>query len=227
MTDTVEQIETPEGIKLSLRLAGAPVRSKAYLIDWLIRVAISMGVGIGCSFLGAGGQGIALVIYFLLEWFYPVYFEVKKSGQTPGKKSANIRVLNANGTPVTVQSSVIRNFLRIADFFPFAYAAGICSIFCDRKMRRLGDLAAGTVVVYCKEGHRRRTKLPNVEEERPPVQLTTDEQEAVIAFAERATHLTHARQDELATILCPIHKLNGKRATKRVQQYATSLTGQR
>ena len=93
------------------------------------------------------GQGLMLLGFFLLEWFYPVFFELR-SGATPGKRAMGLRVVHDDGTPVGAVASVIRNLLRVADFLPLFYAAGLVSCLVDRDFRRLGDLAAGTLVVH-------------------------------------------------------------------------------
>lgn len=85
---------------------------------------------------------------FLLEWFYPIIFEVYRQGQTPGKKVMAIKVLQDNGIPVGWPTSLIRNLLRAVDFLPMMYGFGVVSMLIARNFRRLGDLAAGTLVVY-------------------------------------------------------------------------------
>ncbi len=92
--------------------------------------------------------GSYLIGLFALLWFYPVYFEVRAHGQTPGKRFMGLRVLQENGTPVGWSASVLRNFLLVADFLPVLYLAALISMISDSSFRRLGDLAAGTLVVY-------------------------------------------------------------------------------
>lgn len=227
MIDTIEQIETPEGVTLSLRLAGLPVRTMAYLIDILIKTVIGIILGIICSIFGKGGLGILSVLAFLLQWFYPVYFEVFRNGQTPGKKRMKLRVLNDNGTPVSAQASIIRNFLRVADLLPGCYATGIISMILDSKLRRIGDLAGGTVVVYCEEPKiHLKTRLPKETiPENIPVDVTGEEKLAMIALAERHKMISSQRQQELAEILQPIHQSRGDKAVKTIHKYAASFLG--
>src|SRR5208282_5922974 len=94
------------------------------------------------------GMGLLLIILFLLEWFYPVAFEVLARGQTPGKKLMDLRVLRADGAPVGWSRSTVRSLLAFADFLPFGFAAGLTAMLVSRRFQRLGDLAAGTVVVH-------------------------------------------------------------------------------
>jgi len=196
LTDTVRRHETPEGIRLELRLAGPVVRACAWSIDMLIR-AILYGLVSGIfAFFGGVGTSVMLIMFFLIEWFYPVVFELY-NGASPGKKAMGLVVMQDNGTPVTFSSSLIRNLLRAADFLPFLYAAGLLSMLMSRNFQRLGDLAAGTLVVY-RETDQARVKLAAAEVRRPPVDLSVDEQWELIRFAERCPQLSQERPSEHA-----------------------------
>ena len=146
--DTIYLVETPEGIDLQAELAGPIVRSLAYAIDLTIR-AFALGIiSIVLAFAGNIGIGIILLISFILEWFYPVFFEIYNNGQTIGKKMMGLTVVNDDLTAINWGSSLIRNLLRFADFFPFAYLCGFISMILTNKFQRLGDLAAGSLVIY-------------------------------------------------------------------------------
>lgn len=197
--DTRQTLETPEGTDLSLYPAGFWIRSLAYTLDWLLRVAIVVVAGIVFGASGIG-QGLTLVVYFLAEWFYPVIFEVWRGGQTIGKKALHIKVIHDDGTPVTFAASLIRNLLRVVDFLPVFYVTGILASLCNRHFKRLGDLAAGTLVVYA------NPVLPSPALEpvgsRPvPEGFSTDEQRFLLAFAQRSSTMSPARQAELAQVL--------------------------
>jgi len=203
ITDNNFSIETPEGTDLVLHPAGIGVRSMATLIDWLIKVGIIVGVQIVLAFAGKAGQGIFLIFLFLQEWFYPVLFEVFYNGQTPGKKSFKIRVVSEDGTPLTVASSLLRNLLRVVDFLPFSYLTGIIVALSNRRFQRIGDLVAGTMVIYVPE----KVGVPKIDVdgyEPIPIEMSTDEQRSIVNFAERCSTLTESRQRELANILQPI-----------------------
>jgi uncharacterized RDD family membrane protein YckC len=148
LLDTRQSLETPEGALLPLTPAGFGVRILAQTLDILIRFGISLVFVMIFSLLGRMGTGIALILTFLLEWFYPVFFEVTRNGRTPGKKWMGIRVVNDDGTPITFGPSLIRNLLRIVDFLPMMYLTGIIASLCNRQFKRLGDLAAGSMVIY-------------------------------------------------------------------------------
>lgn len=194
----------------------------AFMIDFLIKSLATIVAYIVLALIGHMGMGIALIIAFLLEWFYPVYFEVWRQGRTPGKKSMHIRVMNDDGTPVTFGSSLLRNLLRIVDFLPLMYVTGIIASVLNPQFKRLGDLVAGTLVVYDAEP----VPEPNFDTKgsRPlPSDFNTDEQRALLAFTERSKLLSAERQSELATILSPL--LNTQDPVLAIKQMANTLVG--
>lgn len=200
--DTLYTAETPEGIALSLRPAGVVSRSLAYLIDMGIRIGIYMLVGTFAGAMGGMGFAFMLVAIFLLEWFYPVIFELALSGATPGKRAMGLQVVMDSGLPVTPSAAIIRNLLRAADFLPFLYAFGLATMLMRSDFKRLGDLAAGTLVVYAQDV-RLHGLPPQAAPQAPARPLSTREQAAVIAWAGRASSLTPARLDELAQLARP------------------------
>ncbi|MBL3528405.1 MAG: RDD family protein [gamma proteobacterium endosymbiont of Lamellibrachia anaximandri] len=219
--DTTRQYEIPEGVLLEFRLAGPLVRAGAWAIDAAIRAVLYIAIGLSFSYFGGVGVAIILIALFLIEWFYPVLFEVK-SGATPGKKAMGIWVIHDNGTPVTLSASVIRNLLRAVDFMPVMYGFGLLSMLFNREFKRLGDLAAGTLVVY-RDSYEKRPELPSSTAVRPGVELTESEQQAVLAFAERAPALSSERRVELAEILSEISGRKGERAVDGIYGYANWL----
>ena len=226
MLDTSRLIETPEGVHLQLSPAGPVVRSLAWVIDLAIRGAALMAVGMVIAFLGDFGIGMYLLIAFLLEWLYPVAFEVYNHGATPGKRALGLKTVQDNGVPVGFSASLIRNLLRGVDFLPVAYGFGLVSMLINRDFKRLGDLAAGTVVVYD------ATLLsavdpPNAEPMPLPVALGPSEQQAITDFAERSRDLSPERAAELADILQPLTGARSEAGLARLQRYASWLHGQR
>ena len=123
--DTVRRIATPEGCELELRVAGPLSRVQAWLYDFLIRMACWLALGIAAAFSGRFGLGLFLVSTFLLEWFYPILFEVYMGGQTPGKRACDLVVLHDDGRPVDWNASFIRNTVRFVDFMPLLYVTGV------------------------------------------------------------------------------------------------------
>ena len=152
MLDTAYRVEIPGGIHLEAQVVGPIPRILAFTIDLVIRGIILAVLSIASIPLGMGGVGgvgggFFLIILFVIEWLYPVLFELLARGQTPGKKLLGIAVVNDDLSPVTLGTSLIRNLLRTIDFLPMFYLAGIVTMLSNRRFQRLGDLAAGTLVI--------------------------------------------------------------------------------
>jgi uncharacterized RDD family membrane protein YckC len=222
--DTLALIETPEGIALRLRAAGVAPRAAAWAIDLLVRLVVLWVLSIALAFMGKAGVGPLLIAMFLIYWFYPVVFEVLRDGQTIGKRALGIRVVHANGTPVGWQASFVRNLLRTVDTLPIGYVLGMIASFIDPSSRRLGDMVAGTLVVYT-EPALRHVIAPNVPTVHPPVSLTSEDKAAIVAFAERAGLLTPERQLELAAIAAPLTQAEGATAVQRLLGMAAAILG--
>jgi uncharacterized RDD family membrane protein YckC len=197
--DTALLAETPEGIDILLRPAGAPARALAYALDWFIRQMTFFAVmAVLAPFRGIG-TGVALILYFGLEWLYPIVFELLPGAATPGKRALNLQVTMDSGLPVTPAASVTRNLLRAADFLPFGFGVGLLSMLLRRDFKRVGDVVAGTLVVHC--GHSRlHGALPQAEPLAPRVPLGRAQQVAILRLAGRAARLTPERVDELAAL---------------------------
>jgi len=227
--DTVVAAETPEGIVLELRPAGLSARFYAFLLDWLIRLMIAYVAGIAAAFMGGLGVGFWLLFYFLLEWFYPVVFELSRSGATPGKSIVGIKVVMDNGLPITPAASFTRNLLRVADFLPLLFGAGIVSMLLRQDSKRLGDLAAATIVVHQPQ-RPPKVKLDNVAPVTPVVPLAPSDQAAIVALAARAPTLTAERLDELAALAAAVSGDGGRagpNVTRRVLGVAQWAMGKR
>jgi len=224
MLDTIRQVETPEGVFLRLRAAGALPRAWAWCIDLILRVALGGALMALLSLLGEAGTGVSLVALFLLMWAYAVVCEVCFHGQTPGKRALGLRVVRADGAPVTWVSSVVRNLLRVVDMLPGVYAIGLLSTLIDPGSRRIGDIVANTLVIHA-------TRLPPgqpaplLAASAPPPGLTLEEQAAIVDFAERCTQLTSQRQQELADVLSPLTGCTGEAGVQRLLAYANWLMG--
>ena len=204
MLDTIHSVQTPEGVELNLHVAGPVVRGIAWGVDLALRGGLYLVLGATLGLLGRFGQGLMLLAVFVVEWFYPVLFELLAAGQTPGKRLMGLRVLNDDGTPVTWSGSVARNLLRFADFLPGFYVLGLASMLLDPSFRRLGDLAAGTIVVYPTPTNAPARTIPDAPPLAPPLPLELSEQRAVVAYAERSPFLSEERARELAAIPAPL-----------------------
>ncbi|GLQ88632.1 RDD family protein [Dyella flagellata] len=224
MLDTVREIETPEGVSLRLRAAGAFGRAQAWLLDTLLR-AVVFFVGLGIfSMLGRGGVGLGLLLLFALTWVYNVVCEVWFHGQTIGKRVLGLRVVNADATPITLLPSVVRNLLRVVDALPGIYGVGLVVSIIDPSARRVGDIVAGTLVIHADELPA-GSKVPVAAPQPLPLPLDADEQAALIEFAERSPQLTPQRQEELANILHPLTGREGSAAIAQISAYANGLLG--
>ncbi len=226
MLDTRRSIETPEGVELGLRLAGPVVRGYAWIIDILVRFVIYIAIWIVFGVMGNFGVGLAMIAMFLLEWFYPVVFEMYNQGATPGKRSMGIKVVHDDGTEVTLQSSLLRNLLRAVDFLPFLYGFGLISMMFNRDFKRLGDLTAGTIVIYT-EKLSDASDIKKMPPLTPPVPLAAPEQKAIIQYAERLELFTPQRCSELANILEGVTHEKDEKGVQRLLQYANWMMGRR
>lgn len=218
----------PEGCELSLRVAGPTVRARAWLFDFVIRLIVFAVCAAVFGHFGRLGSGALMLLAFVLEWLYPVVFEVFWRGATPGKKLSNLVVLHDDGTPVDWRSSFARNTLRFVDFLPFGYACGLLSMWLNADGKRLGDLLAGTVVVYRNETPMPMANDDYVDAEPPPFPLTLVEQRALLEYRQRATTLTEARADELAELALPLTEgMRPDHARAKLFRIANSLLGRR
>lgn len=231
--DALRRVETPEGIELQLRSAGLIVRALAWTVDCVIKGSVLAVAAIFLNVIGDFGSGLYLILFFVMEWFYPVLFEVFGQGATPGKKRFGLRVVHDDGTPISWSRSIIRNFLRFADFLPVAYGAGIVSMLLNRDFKRLGDLAAGTIVVYrsvaddkhlaSKQKAKARADLNSASADvarAPQFPLSTAEQRLIISWAERRALLSEGRQFELANLLEPLTGLEDEDAAQALSEIA-------
>jgi uncharacterized RDD family membrane protein YckC len=197
-------VQTPENVAVSYDLAGIGSRFLAAATDSIIQIvlivlvslAIAVAGGMGMSSrtlrdLTGGGSDrfgvwlVALFLFaiFLLLWGYYAAFEMAWNGQTPGKRLTRLRVLRENGYPIGPIDALIRNLVRLVDFLPMAYGLGVVVMLVDKRSRRLGDLAAGTIVVK----ERRALRAADLLAPEPLPELGPDEPEAEVPNAHRLT----------------------------------------
>lgn len=224
--DTLRRVATPEGCELTLRPAGPVARARAWLIDavarWLALVAAALVLG----YLGAFGWGLVAILFFMISNLYPILFEVYWHGQTPGKRLSGLAVLRDDGTPVDWSAATARNLLRFVDFLPLGYACALVTMWLNRDGKRLGDILAGTVVVYSDLNFAREKCKPRAiatpgAVEAPPFPLTQAEQQALLEYHQRAPQLTDERAEELALLALPLTTgLDGEAARARLARIA-------
>jgi uncharacterized RDD family membrane protein YckC len=150
-TRAVYEIRTPENVAFRFERAGVASRALAWTID-----LAAMGAAMQLTALATGMLGwvvgelataLTLVAFFLIQWWYAAIAEWRFAGKTLGKWVLGIRTLDASGLPLTLLQAAVRNLLRILDFLPGLYLVGGACAVLDSHGRRLGDFAAGTVVV--------------------------------------------------------------------------------
>jgi len=203
---------TPEGVEFVLFPAGLPVRTLAYAIDksiqWIIILVTSTTISI---FRESMGVWLALILNFIVDWFYHVICELTFRGQSLGKRMTGIRVVKNDGSPVDPSSSFLRNLMRFADTFFFCFPIAFITIAASSGFRRIGDWAGGTLVVYTSMAKNNpKNSLSLILEKYEPITpsrpLCGDEKEAVINFARRYPLLGEARANEIAGIYAPYLK---------------------
>ncbi|MGC4017408.1 MAG: RDD family protein [Luteolibacter sp.] len=240
--DTLQSVELAEGIEIRLRIAGPGLRSAAYALDILIFIGCIIVVNLGLILGGIalGGDvvtGFQRLAFFLLFWWYPVIFEAGKRGATPGKRAFGLRVVQTSGAPITVSQAIIRNFLRYVDGMPFpipgvpymvTYGFGLASCLATKRFQRLGDLAAGTVVIYDRiPPEPIVTAPPPMTALPPPVLLSADEVRALVVFRERAGLWSEARRIEIADHAAELSGGKGPLGVSRLMSMAHWLQEKR
>jgi uncharacterized RDD family membrane protein YckC len=184
MTNSIDilKIETPENVSFDYSVAGIGSRFLAAMLDTAIITLLQVIVIGGALWIviqtgdfsltdppGAEESqliywiiGFMVLLSFVFYWGYYIFFEILWNGQTPGKRLVDIRVIRVDGTPVAAAEIVIRNLVRTIDLMPMAYGVGVVTMFVSDNSRRLGDLAAGTIVVHERQG----VKLSEVTQDR-------------------------------------------------------------
>lgn len=157
--ETVEIVDTPEGVAVEFVLAGLGSRALARMLDSVIQYAMFWGVSFVANIYFAATQSndgwivaVLLLVQFCIFFLYDVVFELAGNGQTLGKRALGIQVVRNGGRPVDLRSSIVRNLLRFVDMLPSNYLVGSIAVFCSKRNRRLGDMAAGTIVVRVRRG---------------------------------------------------------------------------
>src|SRR5262245_4778469 len=161
-------IATPDHISLEFELAGPGSRFSAYLIDFVFNILLIILIFVTLFLVGGFGSlrsilsslrgdsswsaswtiALLILIIFLINWGYYVFFEGLGQGSTPGKKRMGIRVIRQDGLPIGLREAALRNLVRAADMLPPpCYFLGGLVMYFDQQGRRLGDMLAGTYVV--------------------------------------------------------------------------------
>lgn len=180
----------------------------ALLLFWFVAMTFQVG-------LEGYGLGVVMLGLFVLQWLYGALFETLMSGRTPGKAAMSLRVVRADGSPGKFPDFLLRNLLRGVDSLPAVivptFGIGVLVMAIDPRLRRLGDLVAGTVVVSEDKAHMLgsvKIEPPVSEEERqalpPAVRLSNEEVQVIEAFLRRRKRLSDDRAEELASYFGPV-----------------------
>ncbi len=226
-------IETPENVVLTYQLAGPAIRGAAYLFDLAVRLGLILFVAFliatPMSAIAPGtAMGLFLVLIFVITWGYYVACESWFNGKSVGKWVFKLRVIQEQGHPVTFWASMLRNLVRAADHFPLTfYGPAFISMTCSKRLQRLGDLVARTVVI--EERHVRLPLNPRILDKIRPLDreeinsfVPTERTLSLIdRFLGRRNVLTHERGHALAAILANAlaSRLNYTGDPKQVTDY--------
>jgi uncharacterized RDD family membrane protein YckC len=141
----VAELTSPEHVAFEFPLAGPATRAGAFGVDILL-ILMPLMLYLLIQDIAIGPLGI-LGLAVLIQFPYFIFSEVLMSGQTPGKKMCSLRVVSDDGLPINWQQVALRNLLRPVDQFPALYALGVLVMMMGSRWQRIGDLAAGTLVI--------------------------------------------------------------------------------
>jgi uncharacterized RDD family membrane protein YckC len=219
--DRTLDVRTPESIEFSYDLAGVGSRFLAVVLDLCIQVALALLAIWGLTFAAGHSTGhvtyahadsklvlnigiaLMIAIFFMIFFGYFIFFEALWNGQTPGKKALGIRVVRDGGYPMDWGASFVRNLIRVGETILGFYAVSVIVAILSPQNKRIGDLAAGTIVVRDS-----RVDAPGalLEEMRAPIYASTayvsgEERELIRRFLDRRSELSWERRKQLATQL--------------------------
>jgi uncharacterized RDD family membrane protein YckC len=206
-------LETPENIEVRFDIAGLGTRFCAIVIDYVPIVVLAIALTCLAYFLFSawlqGPTGVLRLIMLFATALFTVMFayflilEWLMRGQTVGKRIIKIRVIRDDGTPVTIHEVFVRNLVRLVDFLPGFYAVGVIFMFPSRLSKRLGDIAAGTIVIKEEQlnysawtDNSRFVRMEPLE--RINVELTPDERRLIGGFLQRRGELVPQAREALA-----------------------------
>jgi len=231
MASAEYSVLTPERVSLQYDIAGIGSRGAAAIVDTVIQsvalivifIALTAGLAASSAFFslgsGAGAATLSLALFvlalFVITDGYFILFEILWSGQTPGKRMVGIRVIRETGYPIRPIDAVIRNLVRMVDWLPAAYGVGVLTMLLNKRSKRLGDFASGTIVV--REGSRGATVplMPTVAQP-SRIRLSSADATLVRDFLVRRTSMDPQARADLAVRL----------STVLAQRYSLTLEGE-
>jgi uncharacterized RDD family membrane protein YckC len=215
-------LETPENIEVRFDIGGLGTRFCAIVLDYVPILGLTIALTVAAYFLfsewlqgPAGAVRIVMLFFSILitaMFGYFLVFEWLMRGQTPGKRLIKIRVIRDDGTPVTIHEVFVRNLVRLVDFLPGFYVVGVIFMFPSRLCRRLGDIAAGTIVIKEEQlnysawtDNSRFVAMQPLE--RLNRELTPDERRLIGGFLQRRGELMpYARESLAERLALPLYE---------------------
>jgi uncharacterized RDD family membrane protein YckC len=200
-------VDSVTGIDVSLPVAGPGARSYAFLIDWHIRLVLALAWYAVAALLYNGRLSLAppltndalwfgavvaptAAIYFMYHWVV----ELVMRGSTPGKRAAGVRIVARDGGAPGAGALLARNAFRLIDSLPLLYCVGLVAVVMTREHLRIGDMAAGTLLIY----ERSEARLPAAQPMQGTAHLDPRAAELVIELLERWPTLTVESRQRLA-----------------------------
>ena len=203
MIDSLVRVVNPEGIAFELHPAGIVPRMTAFLLDLLVQFAVLIGVLLVFAALKITGVWLSVLTTFVITWFYFVICEMCMNGKSLGKLALGIRCVMRDGSPETLPASLLRNFLRFPEYFMIL---GLFVPLFSGGFRRLGDITAGTLVVYNSDRLSKIRAASDPAIPRPPERVLSPEAAfAALEFARRRPRLGVALQRELAEMALAVY----------------------
>ena len=224
MIDNTIRVATPEGVAFEICPAGLQARMLAFLLDTVIQF---IGIFVAALLLIGIGAWLVLLVAFAIQWFYMTVFELSSDGRSVGKMALGLQVVMRDGSPVNAGASLIRNLLRALDFLPLV---GILFPLFSRNFRRIGDLAASTLVIYAPRSRHVRTERVKSQNlvPRAAEKIVDDELvAALMSFSHRRESLGQMRRSELAQLALPHFVLDPESLINRELVTKTALSEER
>lgn len=207
-------ITSAGGVEVKLDLVALGGRSYAFVMDWHIRILAALawflfgllsltgGFTLQDSKVFSSGTSLfyvvllpALAIYFL---YHPV-LELAMNGRTPGKRMAGIRIVAKDGRSASSGAILLRNVFRLIDSLPMFYVIGIMVCLFNKQHLRIGDMAAGTVLIYEEQASKKRLNM--IMSGGASNELSTQQRELIAEVLERWNELVPAKRQEMAQTL--------------------------
>ena len=153
----IKNIITPENVYIDFELAGLGSRLLAFLIDFVIQcliiflmIIIVYSADLSYYYdeeINSYITALSIIVVFLVYNGYFIFWEMLMNGQSPGKRILNLMVIKETGEAITFFDSALRNIIRVIDFLPFFYLIGSVFLVFNKNYKRIGDMAANTIVV--------------------------------------------------------------------------------